>query len=242
LEENKRSSGQRGSLGKGQTRERTPAGLEIKAGFQVWLAFIRQHLGSAYAWDRPFASDLERVNAIDEETALLLKIAPEWGAEKFYSACVTADPDFTKGSEHYVTRYFDGTSPRVVKATIPGKYGRHEYSPTIYLNSWRLFQQFVPALDIRVHGILVQPISSQVNPRPSIVTSMQYIEGGHPRAAQIGKYMKSRGWLEHTDESETQDYVHRQSRQIIRDAHPGNWIKQKGTTELIPVDISIEQF
>ena len=29
---------------------------------------------------------------------------------------------------------------------------------------------------------------------------------------------------------------------IIRDAHPGNWIKQKGISELIPVDISIEQF
>jgi hypothetical protein len=105
-----------------------------------------------------------------------------------------------------------------------------------------LFQQFVPALDIRVHGILVQPTSGQGNSRPSIVTSMQYIEGGHPRAAQIGKYMESRCWLEHTDESETQDYVHKESRQIIRDAHPGNRIKQKGTAELIPVDISIEQF
>lgn len=100
----------------------------------------------------------------------------------------------------------------------------------------------MPALDIRVHGILVQPVPGRSEPLPSIVTSMQYIEGGHPRAAQIGKYMEVRGWAEHTDESETQDYVHHESRQIIRDAHPGNWIKQKGTAELIPVDISIEQF
>jgi hypothetical protein len=105
-----------------------------------------------------------------------------------------------------------------------------------------LFQRFVPALDIRLHGVLVQPTPGQANALPSIVTSMQYIEGGHPRAAQIGKYMESRGWREHADESETQDYVHKESRQIIRDAHPGNWIKQKGTAELIPVDISIEQF
>lgn len=242
MEEDKRRSGQSGSVSKWQARQHTSAGLEVEAGFEVWLAFVRQHLGSSYAWDRPYTSDLEQVNAIDAETSLLLKIAPEWSAEEFYSACVTADPDFTKGSEHYVTRYFDGTSPRVVKATIPGKYGRHEYSPSIYLNSWRLFQRFVPALDIRVHGILVQPTSDQGDLRPSIVTSMQYIEGGHPRAAQIGKYMASRGWLEHTDGSETQDYVHKDSRQIIRDAHPGNWIKQKGTAELIPVDISIEQF
>jgi CRISPR/Cas system CSM-associated protein Csm3 (group 7 of RAMP superfamily) len=54
--------------------------------------------------------------------------------------------------------------------------------------------------------------------------------------------MESRGWREHADESETQDYVHQESRQIIRDAHPGNWIKQRGTAELIPVDISIEKF
>ena len=178
MEENKRSSGQSGSLGKREARQRTSAGLEIEAGFEVCLAFVRQHLGSSYAWDRSFTSDLEQVDAIDAETALLLKIAPGWSAEEFYSECVTADPDFTKGSEHFVTRYFEGASPRVVKATIPGKYGRHEYSPSIYLNSWRLFQRFVPALDIRVHGVLVQPISGQGNPRPSIVTSMQYIEGG----------------------------------------------------------------
>lgn len=98
-----------------------------------------------------------------------------------------------------------------------------------------------PALDIRVHGILVQPRPKQP-PLPSIVTSMQYIEGGHPTAAQIGKYMLARGWVEHTDASETQDYSHLDLREVIRDAHPGNWIKQRGTTELIPVDISIEQF
>jgi hypothetical protein len=105
-----------------------------------------------------------------------------------------------------------------------------------------LFQQFLPALDIRVHGILAQPVVGRATPLPSIVTSMQYIEGGHPSAKQIGVHMKRRGWLEHKDQSETQDYVHTQSRQIIRDAHPGNWIKQRGTAELMPVDISIEQF
>ncbi len=68
------------------------------------------------------------------------------------------------------------------------------------------------------------------------------MDGGHPSAHQIGIYMKARGWLEHTDQSDTQDYVQKESRQIIRDAHPGNWIKQRGTAELIPVDISIEEF
>jgi hypothetical protein len=242
LDKNKRSGGKSGAFGERQARQRPPQGLEIETGFAKWLAFARDHFGSAYAWDRAFASDLERVEVIDRETALLAKIAPAWSAEEFYSACTAANPDFTKGSEHYVTRYFDGASPRVVKATIPGKYGRHEYSPSIYLNSWRLFQQFVPALDIRVHGVLIQPTMGIAGALPSLVTSMQYIEGGHPSPRQIGQYMSARGWLEHDDESETQDYVDKSSRQIIRDAHPGNWVKQRGAAELIPVDISIEQF
>jgi hypothetical protein len=242
LDKDKRRSRKGRSVGKRTGGQRPAAGLEIEAGFQKWLTFLRERFGRSYAWDGPFASDLEKVNAIDGETALLLDIAPDWSAEDFYLACTATNADVTKGSEHYVTRYFDGTSPRVVKASIPGKYGRHEYSPSLYLNSWRLFQMFLPALDIRVHGILVQPVAGQMKPLPSIVTSMQYIQGGHPTARQVGAYMKSRGWSEHTDLSETQDYKNTASRQIIRDAHPGNWIKQRGTAEMMPVDISIEQF
>ena len=242
MEKNKRSRAKGSPIVEREGRQRSPSGLEIEAGFEKWIAYVREHLGRSYSWDGPFTNDLDRVNAIDAETALLLKIAPDWSAEKFYAACTAANPDVTKGSEHYVTRYQDGLFPRVVKATIPGKYGRHEYSPSLYLNSWRLFQRFLPALEIRVHGILVQPVAGKNTPLPSIVTSMHYIEGGHPRPRQIAEYMKSRGWSEHTDQSETQDYIQKQSRQIIRDAHPGNWIKQRGTAELMPVDISIEQF
>ena len=241
MDKDKRGGRKGGAFSERQARQRTPEGLEIEASFKIWLAFLRKHLGNSYAWDRDFESDLDRINAIDKETSLLIKIAPQWSAEEFYSARTAANPDYTKGSEHFVTRYFDGASPRVVKATIPGKYGRHEYSPSIYLNSWRLFQHFVPALNIRVHGILVQPTVGREKPLPSLVTSMQYIEGGHPRAQQIRKYMETRGWVEFTDQSETQDYRHQGSHQIIRDAHPGNWIKKSGTAELIPIDISIEQ-
>ncbi len=170
MDEDKRSRGKGRPISKRQKRQRSAAGLEIEAAFAKWLTFVREQLGRSYSWNGPFSSDLERVNAIDEETALLLKIAPEWSAEVFYLAQTPADADATKGSEHYVTRYLEGASPRVVKATIPGKYGRHEYSPSVYLNSWRLFQQFLPALDIRVHGILVQPVRGRNTPLPSIVT------------------------------------------------------------------------
>ena len=74
-----------------------------------------------YAWDGPFANALERVNAIDKEAALLLEIAPQWSAEEFYLACTGANPDVTKGSEHFVTRYLDGSSPTRCQSYDPWK-------------------------------------------------------------------------------------------------------------------------
>jgi len=242
LDKNKRRGAKGRQVSQGERGQRASEGLEIETGFQKWITYVREYFGCSYPWNGPFANDRERVEAIERETELLTKIAPEWNAETFYSACTSANPDFTKGSEHYVTRYRDGLQPRVVKATIPGKYGRYEYSPSLYLNSWRLFEQFLPALDIRVHGVLTQPVKGKSTALPSIVTSMQYIQGGHPSARQITTYMKARGWSEYVDPSETQDYIQKTARQIIRDAHPGNWIKQRGTAELIPVDISIEEF
>ena len=50
--------------------------MEIEAGFEVWLAFLRQHFGSSYAWDRAFKSDLEQVNAIDAEADCLVVPCP----------------------------------------------------------------------------------------------------------------------------------------------------------------------
>lgn len=133
MEKDKRGSGKGGPISSRSRRKNPPEGLEVEAGFEKWLAFLREHLGSAYSWDRPYASDLEKVEAIEAETGVLLQIAPDWSAEEFYSIRVAADPDFAKGSEHYVTRYLADGSPRVMKATIPGKYGRHEYSPSVYL-------------------------------------------------------------------------------------------------------------
>jgi hypothetical protein len=120
VEEDQRSDSKGRAVGARQGRSVAPAGLEIEPAFEVRLAFLRQHLGGSYGWDRPSTSDLEQVDAINGETELLLKIAPEWSAEEFYSTHVSADPDFAKGSEHYVTRYFGADSPRVMKATMPG--------------------------------------------------------------------------------------------------------------------------
>ncbi len=100
MDKDKRRSRKSRPVGKREERQRTPAGLEIEAAFEKWITFVREHLGRAYSWHGPFANDLERINAIDEETALLAKLAPEWNAEAFYSAQIDTDADVTKGSEH----------------------------------------------------------------------------------------------------------------------------------------------
>jgi len=83
LEKNKRSRDKGSPIVEREGGQRSPSGLEIEAGFKKWIAYVREHFGRSYSWDGPFANDLERVNAIDAETALLLKIAPDWSAEKF---------------------------------------------------------------------------------------------------------------------------------------------------------------
>ena len=95
----------------------------------------------------------------------------------------------------------------------------------------------MPALDIRIHGLIVTK-----GEKPSIVTSMQYIEGKHPQPRQIGNHMKALGWEEFNDESQTLDYRHPGLRQIIRDAHPHNWVYNSATQMMMPIDISIEEY
>jgi hypothetical protein len=210
--------------------------LAIEAGLQRWLAIARDAGRNPETRAHRFASDLALAEEIDAEERLLVAVASEWSAARFFDEHTTGTRDFTKGSEHYVVRYRAGEKNRVLKATIPGKFGRYEYTPTIYLNSLRLLNEFVPALDVRIHGIRVAADS-----RPSIVSSMQYIKGKHPHPKQIETYLFRLGWEHFDDRSETLDFRHKQSGQIIRDAHPRNWVYQASTESMVPIDISIEE-
>ncbi len=211
-------------------------GLAIEAGLQKWLALSRDNGRNPETRTDCFTSDLALAEEIEGEERLLVAAAPQWSAARFFEEHTTGPRDYTKGSEHYVVRYRVGEKNRVLKATIPGKFGRFEYTPTIYLNSLRLLNEFVPALDIRIHGIRVASDS-----RPSILTSMQYIKGRHPHPKQIENYLFGLGWEHFDDPSETLDFRHKQSNLIIRDAHPLNWVYQASTHSMVPIDISIEE-
>jgi hypothetical protein len=211
--------------------------LAVEAGFQNWIAVARDAGRNPETRARCFASDLALAEEIAAEERLLVDAAKNWSAANFFDCYTAGEPDFTKGSEHYVVRYRVGEKTRVLKATIPGKFGRYEYTPTVYLNSLCLLNRFVPALDICVHGIRVA-----ADGKPSLVTSMQYIKGRHPKTKQIENYLFDLGWVRFRDKSETLDFEHKKLRQVIRDAHPRNWVYQAATKSMVPIDISIEEY
>lgn len=212
-------------------------GLAIETGCEIWQRFLREHCRVEEPGRTHFDSDTELIAAIKAEEQCLRAFASEYAAEGFFSEVASGQPDFTRGSEHYVIRYRDPKrGHRVMKTTVDAKYGRYEYSPTIYLNSLRCLYNLVPCLDIRLHGSFVTTTNY-----PSIVTSMAYIRGRHPRPAEIAAYLRNEGWEDYCDKSQTFDFIHRERRQIIRDAHPNNWVYETKSEVMIPIDISIEE-
>ena len=237
MEKNKRRSKDSGARSENRDRADVESGLAIEAGWKKWLAIARHAGRDPEPRAGCFTSDLALAEEISAEEKLLVKSASTWSAAHFSDVHTAGRPDFTKGSEHYVVRYRTNGETRVLKATIPGKFGRYEYTPTIYLNSLRLLNRFVSALDIRIHGIRVA-----ADGKPSIVTSMQYIKGRHPKTKQVENYLFDLRWIRFQDKSETLDFEHKGLRQIIRDAHPRNWVYQVATKSMVPIDVSIEQY
>ena len=237
MDEDKPRSKASSSGGQSRDRDDLEKGLAVEAGFQEWVAIARHAGRNPETRTGRFPSSLALAQEIEAEERLLVTAARNWSAAAFFEAYTAGEPDYTKGSEHYVVRYRAAGETRVLKATIPGKFGRYQYTPTIYLNSLRLLNGFVPALDIRLHGIRVA-----ADGKPSLVTSMQYIKGRHPHPRQIENYLFGLGWEGFDDGSETLDFRHVRLRQIIRDAHPRNWVYQAATRIMVPIDISIEEY
>jgi hypothetical protein len=237
LEKNKRRSKDSSPRRESRDRNDVEEGLAIEAGWKKWLAIARNAGRDPETRAGGFSSSLALAEEIEAEEKILVQSASTWSAAHFFDVHTAGRPDFTKGSEHYVVRYRASGETRVLKATIPGKFGRYQYTPTIYLNSLRLVNRLVPALDIRVHGIRVA-----ADGKPSIVTSMQYVKGRHPHPKQIENYLFDLGWKRFNDASQTLDFQHTKLRQIIRDAHPRNWVYQAATRSMVPIDISIEEY
>lgn len=135
------------------------------------------------------------------------------------------------GSEHKVFKTGAGKNSRVIKVTHSSKFGRKEHTPQLYLRRWALLNEMAPAVKAKFEDCV-----RNADGGLAIIVSMALFKGPHPTPEETDSFIKNRlGFRPFSDGSTTLDYISPDGRLILRDCHPRNWIKTKGT--LIPIDI-----
>ena len=140
-------------------------------------------------------------------------------------------PDFV-GSEHEV--WSDGQ--RVLKATLPGAYGRRwgqrRFSiPSEYLERIRL-SRHVFAVNWQVLGL------NQEAGKSRIVSEQPYFQGCPPNHHEIDEFMSSFGFAVHRHRF-GDFWVRKEDEILVFDAEPGNFVRTE--EGLIPVDLIIQR-
>ncbi len=143
-------------------------------------------------------------------------------------------PPTKEGFEHFVFFPLAEASARVIKITFPGKYGRIEHTPFLYLERLALCNELFPGLDVRFHDC-VRAASGDY----SIVSSMQFFLGPPPTLEEIDGFLRSLGFSSYSDGSATIDYRSSAMEIVLRDCHPKNWVKTDQGI-LMPIDICPE--
>jgi hypothetical protein len=138
------------------------------------------------------------------------------------------------GAEHKVFFNAHSKEGRVIKITFPGKYGRWEHTPFLYLERWELLEAMAPVISMKFEGCIKTPTKEI-----SIITSMQFFKGPHPSGEEADAFVKSLGFKPLSYGTTTLDYIDQKRGLILRDCHPGNWIKSSQT--LVPIDIIPEK-
>jgi hypothetical protein len=125
----------------------------------------------------------------------------------------------------------ENAPPRVTKITFPGKYGRIEHTPFLYLERLALSRELFPALDVRFEDCVIANTHEY-----SIVSSMRFFSGPPPSQKEIDEFLTGRGFSKLSSPSLTIDYTNGELGIHLRDCHPRNWVKSKHG-QLIPIDI-----
>jgi len=212
--------------------------VEPKRTIEGWLTHAIQD-GCLRVGRRFFASDLDRIETIEEEQKSLFDFCRLQGIvcsdivlqrfEAGHSSHPTT-PDLEGGNEHEAFYYEEEGRGRVIKVSLPDKFGRREHTPFLYLERLSLLNEMIPVLDIRFEDFI------EADGGFSFITTMRYFYGSHPHGDQIAAYMQARGFRRHLDESTTLDFAHSGNGLIIRDCHPQNWIELEDGN-LIPIDV-----
>lgn len=233
------SKGSSSAGGKRRTRNLvrgTSSGLAPRQAIDEWLIFAKAKGYHLTTGQRQFHLHIDRVNTLSEEEKSLF----EFCRHKKIGLSERL-PDLLKGLapregfEHRVFFHLKDAPPRVTKITFPGKYGRIEHTPFLYLERLALNQQLFPALDIRFEDCVIANANEY-----SIISSMQYFSGPPPTQKEIDEFLTSHGFSKLSTPSLTVDYTSDEIGIHLRDCHPRNWVKSKESL-LIPIDIIPER-
>jgi len=207
-------------------------GLAPREAIREWLVFAKAKGCRLVTGKRQFNSDLDRVDTILEEEKSLFEFCRHKGiglSEKLSE--LVKGPATREGFEHRVFYHLKNDPPRVTKITFPGKYGRIEHTPFLYLERLALFNELFPALDVRFEDCIIANTSDY-----SLVSSMRAFSGPPPTQEEIDQFLTSRRFSKLSSPSLTIDYTSHELGIHLRDCHPRNWVKSKDGL-LIPIDI-----
>jgi hypothetical protein len=211
-------------------------GLDPRQVIEQWIEFAQAKDYHLVAAQRKFDLDLDRVHTIIEEEQSLFEFcrAARMGlSEKL--ADLLGGPPTREGQEHRVFLHLKDDPPRVTKITLPGKYGRFEHTPFLYLERLALSNELFPLLEVKFSDCV------KVNAgQYSIISSMRAFIGPHPSQDEINDFLVGHGFRKFSDGSITIDYTNPEVGLHLRDCHPKNWVRSPEGL-LIPVDIVPER-
>jgi hypothetical protein len=211
-------------------------GLDPRQAIDDWLHFAQKEGHTLTTGKRRFDSDIDRVETFSEEERSLFQFCR---SRSLSTADALNDlikgPPTREGYEHRVFYHLRDDPPRVTKVTFPGKYGRIEHTPFLYLERLALLNALFPVLDV-----LFEDCVSAGDNEFSIVSSMRAFLGSHPELREIDAFLAKHGFSKLTEPSLTIDYTSREAGIHLRDCHPKNWIRSRADI-LIPIDVIPER-
>jgi len=157
-----------------------------------------------------------------------MEFLPEWGIANDLLRELKSHR-VAGGAEHHV---FVIDPKRVWKQTIYPRWGFIRDTPKDYLARLAALDLYAEELEILVEGIVLE------TGVPSLITSMAYIHGRHPQPLELHEKLLSDGWERASDDSQLLAYRHPETKVVLRDAHPGNFIVSG--KKYVPIDVAIE--
>lgn len=179
---------------------------------------------------KPFADDNDLVAELIRQEEALLRFSEECRIPDEFLGQLGLHR-VAGGAEHEV--FIPDGGSRVWKQTKRDRWGFKKDTPNDYLERLHALTSYAESLAILVEGIAVQ------SGIPSIVTSMAYVHGHHPKPGDLAAKLKREGWILIPDDTGLLVYRNPESGVVIRDAHPGNFIVA-AQGAYVPIDVAIE--